>query len=114
MIHWLPDDDERSLTSDEGYRIHWQPMGRACWCNAYSPRGAVLASGRLSRCLEACEKHLAGETRGKGKRQFRDLHHRGRKVADAPTSYGTRSALTACRTAEQRLADQYNVQLSAG
>ena len=70
-MQWLLETIGNSAVSDEGYRISWEPMGRACWCNAFSPRGAPLASGRLARCLEACEKHLAGETKGKGKRQFR-------------------------------------------
>ena len=113
MLHWLPDDDDNSVVSDEGYRIRWQPMGRACWCNAYSPRGAVLASGRLSRCLEACEKHLSRETRGKGKRQFRDLHHRGRIVSQPPTNNRALNISAAFNTAEQRLADQYAIPLSA-
>lgn len=107
MLHWFPEATDNSAVCDEGYRITWQPMSRGVWCNAFSPRGVALASGRLARCLDACEKHIAGETRGKGKRQFRDLHHRGRKVADAATSYVRPNLVAACHHAELRLADQY-------
>lgn len=71
-MQWCCDETLPSrLLSDQRYWITREPMARGCWYNAFTPHGALIASGQLQRCLEACETHLAGHTKGKGKRQFR-------------------------------------------
>lgn len=69
------------MLSDRGYSITRVRMATGWWHNAYTPkgRGVPIATGSLERCMLACETHFAGETRGKGKRQFRPERQRIRK-----------------------------------
>lgn len=77
MLRWYYEVTLTEMFCDEGYSITCVRMALGWWCNAYSPmtlihpKGALLASGNLDRCIQACEVHRAGEVRGKGKRQFR-------------------------------------------
>ncbi len=65
--------EANGMLSDKGYFITHARLSRGFWYNAYAPknRGIPIASGQLERCLQACERHCAGEIYAKTKRQLR-------------------------------------------
>lgn len=62
-----------ALISDAGYKITRSRMSQGWWHNAFIPRsrGMPIASGQLERCVDACERHYAGEIGAKTKRKAR-------------------------------------------
>lgn len=65
--------EANGMLSDKGYFITRTPMANGWWHNAFSPsnRGVPIASGQLERCLQACERHAAGDIYARTKRRLR-------------------------------------------
>jgi hypothetical protein len=61
------------LLSDQRYFITRARLALGWWHNAYGPksRGIPIASGSLQRCIQACERHAAGELHARTKRAVR-------------------------------------------
>lgn len=78
--------EANGLLSDKGYFITRSRMSHGWWHNAYGPknRGVPIASGQLERCLQACERHLAGDLYARTKRQLRAGSIRPRRRKAAP------------------------------
>ncbi len=80
--------ETNGMLSDKGYFITRTRMSHGWWHNAFSPRnrGVPIASGQLQRCIEACERHYAGDIYAKTKRKLRagsvrPADHTARRVA---------------------------------